>query len=84
MLVVFLLFVAYIFGVLRGHCVVQAFHYYYRTVVCTGSVTRGYKQDNWRNESVVVYSPDSKDVSTEAEEPLFLRSVTRKRLLEEG
>jgi hypothetical protein len=38
----------------------------------------------WRyisaDSSVVGYSPESNDVSTEAEESLLLRSVTRKRL----
>jgi hypothetical protein len=33
------------------------------------------------NSSVVGYSPDSNDVSTEAEESPLLRAVTRKRLV---
>jgi hypothetical protein len=36
---------------------------------------------NWSNGAVVGYSPDSNDVSTEAEEFPLLRSVTGKRLV---
>jgi hypothetical protein len=37
---------------------------------------------NWNSSAVVEYSPDSNDVSTEAEELLLLEAVTRKLLLE--
>jgi hypothetical protein len=36
---------------------------------------------NWNKNSVVGYSPDSNDVSIEAEESPFLRFVTGKRLV---
>jgi hypothetical protein len=39
-------------------------------------------EKRWRCSSVVGYSPDSKDVSTEAEESSLLRDVARKRLVE--
>jgi hypothetical protein len=38
-------------------------------------------EKRWRCSSVVGYSPDSNDVSTEVEEFLLLEAVTRKRLL---
>jgi hypothetical protein len=36
---------------------------------------------NWSRSSFVGYSPDSNDVSTEAEESPWLRSFTRERLV---
>jgi hypothetical protein len=70
------------------------------TVFSTGSMQRGYKEDNWGNpvswelssareamkrwryeSSVVGYSTNSNDVSTEAEESLLLRAVTKQRLV---
>jgi hypothetical protein len=38
----------------------------------------------WSNISVVGYSPDYSDVSTEAEESPLLRPVIEKRLVEAG
>jgi hypothetical protein len=35
----------------------------------------------WRYSSAVEYSPDSNDVSTEAEEIQLLRAVTKQRLV---
>jgi hypothetical protein len=40
-----------------------------------------WKLVNWSNSAVVGYSPDSNDVSTEAEKSRLLRSVTGKRLV---
>jgi hypothetical protein len=56
-----------------------------RTVFSVWSMQRCYNQDSWSKESVdssvVGYSPNSNDVSTEAEESPLLRPVTRKRLV---
>jgi hypothetical protein len=38
-------------------------------------------EKRWRYSSVVVYSPDSNDVSTEAGESPLLRAVTKQRLV---
>jgi hypothetical protein len=45
------------------------------------SVPRSYLEDNWRYSAVAGYSPDSNDVSKEAEESSLLGFVTRKRLV---
>jgi hypothetical protein len=38
-------------------------------------------EKRWRYSSVVGYSPDSKEVSTEAEESPLLRAVAKQRLV---
>jgi hypothetical protein len=38
---------------------------------------------NWSNSAIVGYSPDSNDVTTEAEEFSLLMSVTGKRLVKD-
>jgi hypothetical protein len=47
-------------------------------MLSTRSVPRYFKEEEF---GVVGYSPDSNDVSTEAEESPLLEAVTRKRLL---
>jgi hypothetical protein len=53
----------------------QELNYNRRTVFSTLFVPRCYKQDSRSSESVVGYSPDTNDVSTEAEESPLLRSI---------
>jgi hypothetical protein len=40
-------------------------------------VPKSYLEDNWRYSSVVGFSPDSNDVSTEAEESLTLDAARK-------
>jgi hypothetical protein len=60
----------------------QQSKYCWKRGVCVWSVLRCYKQGTKLELSPVAgYSPDSNDVSIEAEESTLLISVTRKRLV---